>query len=176
MRETGGRIVLMDFGAGRALGTEASVAGTPLYLAPEVLAGAPPTAQSDIYSLGVLLFFLLTDTYPHSAADIDTLRQMHADGSRTHLRDLRPDLPHALVDCIERALEPDPALRFSTGGAMERALAKVQASDRRWWSVAAIGAAIVTTLAAGIVVVVSRATHHELIRSIAVLPFGSARR
>src|SRR5262245_8682609 len=62
-----GRIVLMDFGAGRFLGTAGGLAGTPLYLAPEVLAGGPPTAASDLYSLGVVLFHLLTGDYPYSA-------------------------------------------------------------------------------------------------------------
>jgi serine/threonine-protein kinase len=123
MREKGGRIVLMDFGAGRAQGVDAAgVAGTPMYLAPEVLAGAPPTPQSDLYSLGVLLFHLLTNSFPYSVGDIDTLRAAHADGSRTWLRDLRPDLPHAVVESIERAIDPDPARRFATAGAMERAL------------------------------------------------------
>ncbi len=68
MRENGGRIVLMDFGAGRAQGADAAgVAGTPMYLAPEVLAGEPPTPASDLYSLGVLLFHLLTGKFPYSA-------------------------------------------------------------------------------------------------------------
>jgi serine/threonine protein kinase/tetratricopeptide (TPR) repeat protein len=123
MREQGGRIVLMDFGAGRAQGGDAvGVAGTPMYLAPEVLAGAPPIPASDLYSLGTLLFHLLTSKFPYSALDIDTLRAAHADGERTWLRDLRPDLPHALVQSIERAMDPDPARRFATAGAMERAL------------------------------------------------------
>lgn len=123
MREKGGRIVLMDFGAGRAQGADAAgVAGTPMYLAPEVLAGAPPTPQSDLYSLGILLFHLLTSKFPYNAIDLDSLRAAHADGERTWLRDLRPDLPHALVHTIERAIDPDPAQRFATAGAMERAL------------------------------------------------------
>ncbi|PYQ57370.1 MAG: hypothetical protein DMF53_22875, partial [Acidobacteria bacterium] len=62
MRETGGRIVLMDFGVGRDLRsdvtTDHSLSGTPLYLAPEVIAGGPSSIRSDIYSLGVLLFYL----------------------------------------------------------------------------------------------------------------------
>src|SRR5580765_2652199 len=75
MREKGGRIVLMDFGAGRAQGADAAgVAGTPMYLAPEVLAGAPPTPESDLYSLGILLFHLLTNKFPYNAIDLDSLR------------------------------------------------------------------------------------------------------
>ena len=123
MREKGGRIVLMDFGAGRAQGADAAgVAGTPMYLAPEVLAGAPPTPRSDLYSLGILLFHLLTNKFPYNAIDLDSLRAAHADGERTWLRDLRPDLPHALVHTIERAIDPDPAQRFASAGAMEGAL------------------------------------------------------
>ena len=123
MREQGGRIVLMDFGAGRAQGADATgVAGTPMYLAPEVLAGEPPTPRSDLYSLGVLIFHLLTGAYPYTGADLDGLRAAHADGTRSWLRDLRPDLPDALVQSIERAIDADPARRFATAGAMERAL------------------------------------------------------
>lgn len=123
MREDRGRIVLMDFGAGRPQGADvAGVAGTPMYLAPEVLAGEPPSAQSDLYSLGVLLFHLLTRTFPYVGGDIDGLRDAHADVDRRWLRDLRPDLPSELVQTIERALEPDPARRFASAGEMERAL------------------------------------------------------
>ncbi len=122
MREQGGRIVLMDFGAGRVQGADATgVAGTPMYLAPEVLAGEPPTPRSDLYSLGVLLFHLLTAAYPYRGEDLDGLRAAHADGTRTWLRDLRPDLPDRLVQSIERAIDADPARRFGTAGAMERA-------------------------------------------------------
>ena len=66
MRADDGRIVLMDFGTGRELATAAAsdLAGTPLYLAPELFAGEPATVQSDVYSLGVLLYHLLTGTYP----------------------------------------------------------------------------------------------------------------
>jgi serine/threonine-protein kinase len=123
MRENGGRVVLMDFGAGRAQGADAAgVAGTPLYLAPEVLAGEPPTTRSDIYGVGVLLFHLLTGAYPRTAGDLEGLRAVHADGVRTWLRDLRADLPAPLVEAIERALDADPARRFATAGEMERAL------------------------------------------------------
>ena len=66
MREDGGRIVLMDFGTGREAldDSHAELAGTPLYLAPEVFEGAPATARSDIYSVGVLLYHLVSGSHP----------------------------------------------------------------------------------------------------------------
>src|SRR6266511_2925385 len=68
MREIGGRIVLMDFGAAAVLtpgpDSTTSVTGTPIYLAPEVLQGGPPTVRSDLYSLGVLLYYLVTAEFP----------------------------------------------------------------------------------------------------------------
>src|SRR4029453_13113164 len=63
MRESGGRYVLMDFGTGHDVVNESNREGrfgTPLYLAPEVLAGGAATVASDIYTLGVLVFFLST--------------------------------------------------------------------------------------------------------------------
>ncbi len=174
MREDGGRIVLMDFGSGQLQGT-AATAGTPLYLAPEVLAGSPATIRSDIYSLGVLLFHLLTCRYPCLASDMEELRAAHAKGVRIRLRDLRPDLSGALVDAIERALEPDPALRFETAGNMERALAGSAAPSRavNWMVVAALAAAAVLAL----VVAVPRIFRYfagPRIESIAVLPFTAS--
>jgi serine/threonine-protein kinase len=193
MRETGGRIVLMDFGAGRAQGADqVAVAGTPMYLAPEVLAGEPPTAQSDLYGLGVLLFHLLTAAYPYNADDLDGLRIAHADGARVWLRDLRPDLPDALVRSIERAIDEDPARRFATAGQMERALANalqplpaVPADDRETFrgqtSASRIpfvlGAAALMIAVVALIVWSGRARTVPTpanIRSIAVLPMKDA--
>jgi TolB-like protein/Flp pilus assembly protein TadD len=132
MRAQGGRIVLMDFGAGRVQGADAiGVAGTPMYLAPEVLAGEPPTPRSDLYSLGVLLFHLVTAAYPYIGEDLDGLRAAHADSTRTWLRDLRPDLPDRLVQAIERAIDADPARRFASAGSMERAFPEALESPGR---------------------------------------------
>ena len=189
IREQDGRIVLMDFGAGRAQGADtAGVAGTPMYLAPEVLAGEPPTTRSDLYSLGVLLFHLLTGTFPYTGIDIDGLRDAHANGERKWLRDLRPDLRSELVQTIERALEPDPPRRFATAGAMEQALYReiVPAADvqskpverTRLWPRLSFAAMAVALLAAvGTLVIWSRTTSHRgtvlsSIRTIAVLPMS----
>ena len=131
MRANGGRTMLMDFGAGRELSIEPAApgsdfAGTPIYLAPEVFAGASRTTASDIYSLGVLLYFLVTGSYPVEGATRTEIRRFHDQrGSRRPLRDLRPDLPDGFIRVVERALAEDPRQRFESAGSLE-------AAWRRW--------------------------------------------
>ena len=126
MRERGGRIVLMDFGLGCDLQTPGAMAdglrGTPLYMAPELFEVAPANASSDIYSLGVSLFHLVTGTYPVTAGTRAELEQSHRAGRRRLLRDVRPDLPDAFVHVIERACAADPSARYKTAGEMQAAL------------------------------------------------------
>jgi len=131
MRQEGGRTVLMDFGAGRPLidddasGGLRNVAGTPMYLAPEVLDGHAPTRASDIYSLGVLLFHLVTGTYPVSGHSFAEIIELHKRGDRRRLRDVRADLPDDFVRIVEQATAIDPARRFATAGAFEEALGRL---------------------------------------------------
>jgi len=127
MREDGGRIVLMDFGAGRhtAAAEDPAVVlvGSPLYLAPELFLGAKPSAASDIYSVGVLLHHLVTGRYPVEANEIQEIVSCHEQGRRQSLRDVRPDLPIAFISVIDRALSRDPAERFASAGAFGAAIA-----------------------------------------------------
>ena len=126
MREAGGRIVLMDFGAGEVRGRQGDPwrrpTGTPLYLAPEVLRGEPATVVSDIYSIGVLLYHLLTLRYPVEGSTIAELESAHASRRVTPISDRRPDLPAGVVQVIERALDRDPARRPRSAGAMQQEL------------------------------------------------------
>ena len=130
MREAGGRIVLMDFGTGRDLsalrlhgGRDAAAAGTPLYLAPEVFDGRPQSKVTDTYSLGVLLYHLVTNAYPVKGQTQAEVEEAHRRNERTNLRDARSDLPQSFIVLVERALSRDPADRFQTAGAFETALA-----------------------------------------------------
>ena len=92
MRSEDGRIALMDFGTGRNLDADASLdlAGTPLYLAPEVLLGQPATKRSDLYSLGVVLFHLVTGSYPVRGRTVREIRHAHEGGERTAVHVAQP--------------------------------------------------------------------------------------
>jgi serine/threonine protein kinase len=129
MREEGGRTVLMDFGAGKDLGRKRPArvddfAGTPLYLPPEVFDGRSRTKSTDIYSLGVLLYHLVTDSYPVQGRTRDEVKRAHQRQERQHLRDVRPDLPEEFVHVVERALAADPRDRYQSAGALETSLAR----------------------------------------------------
>lgn len=131
MRARGGRVVLMDFGIGfdESAGESARPAGTPAYLAPELLNGGKPEFRTDVYALGVLLFHLVTADFPVRGRSMTEFRQHHAEGKVRHLTDVRPGLPDAFVQVVEKALSPDPARRFATAGAFHRALSRAMESS-----------------------------------------------
>ncbi len=163
MREVGGRIVLMDFSGAHAIDDEhpPTRQGTPLYMAPELLAGERATPASDIYAIGVLLFFLLTGRYPVEGETLADLEAAHAQQRRVRLLDARPDLPEALVRVVERALAAPRDARFHTAGELEHALGAIfggpasrprlalPAGDRRTvLATVGLGAALVALLLA----------------------------
>ena len=122
----GGRIILMDFGAGQFVDDPTLVGrpqGTPLYLAPELLRGSDASVQSDVYAVGVLLYHLVTGRFPVEGASQAALAEAHARGERRRLRDERPDLPESFIATVERALDPDPERRYTSAGEMEARLA-----------------------------------------------------
>jgi serine/threonine-protein kinase len=132
MRAEDGRIVLMDFGTGRELDDDAlsDLAGTPLYLAPEVLQGQPATVRSDLYSLGVLLYHLVTGSYPVQARRVREIRRAHERGERTPLQTARRDVPSKLTRIIERAVDPRPERRYQSAEALREDLAAAKPRSR----------------------------------------------
>lgn len=130
MRGHDGRVVLMDFGAARSRNPTTfegheTRAGTPAYMAPELFVTngarlAEPTVQSDVYAVGVLLFYLVTGKCPVEGESAADYQAAHAQGAQMRLlADERPDLRESFVRVVEQALARSP--------------------DQRWLSVAEMG-------------------------------------
>jgi Tfp pilus assembly protein PilF/TolB-like protein len=143
------RVMLTDFGAGRTVddGDASGLAGTPLYLAPEVLDGGPATVQSDVYSLGVLLHFLLTGTLPITGETLADLRLAHAVRARAGITGIvwPPTVPKALGAVVDRALSIRPDDRFDSAQSLAsalRAALPVKATARGWRTTAAAALAL----------------------------------
>ncbi len=124
LREKGGRIVLADFGLGIFLGEakQGDIAGSPLFMSPEQAEGRALDGRSDLYSLGVLLYYLVAGKFPFREMDFGRLFEEKRSGSAIPLTDARPDLPVRFVEAVHRALRPDPRERFRSAGEMEEEL------------------------------------------------------
>ncbi|MBX3703840.1 MAG: serine/threonine protein kinase [Steroidobacteraceae bacterium] len=120
------RVRVMDFGVARLVDSRATrtgvILGSPSYMAPEQLDARPVTAQSDLFSLGVTVFQLLTGMLPFRSDSIPGLMQKISGEPHPPLRVVRPDLPASLSAVIDRALEKDPELRYRSGAEMAQAL------------------------------------------------------
>jgi len=155
-----GRIVLMDFGSAHdARAVDLVAFGTPLFMAPEVLAGEAPDVRADVYSLGVVLYRLLTARYPIEPGSLDAMRGRLQRGERVPLRTARPDLPAALVEAVERACEPARERRWASVAELERALSRAfeptrdAAVPRRRMAGLAIAAGVAVAIVAGLLLV-----------------------
>ena len=120
------RVRVMDFGVARLENSRATrtgvILGSPSYMAPEQLDARPVTAQSDLFSLGVTVFQLLTGMLPFRSDSIAGLMQKISAEPHPPLRVVRPDLPASLSAVIDRALEKDPDIRYRSGAEMAQAL------------------------------------------------------
>jgi len=117
---------ITDFGIARITGLGNTrtgiVLGTPSFMSPEQLEGQTVTGRSDLFSLGVSLFQLLTGQLPFQADTMTGLMQQIAESPHPPLRAMRPDLPAYVSAVIDRALAKDPAARFETGAQMAATL------------------------------------------------------
>jgi serine/threonine protein kinase len=128
-----GRIVLMDFGSGAMrtddLNDMPDLVGTPLYLAPELLTGSPATIASDVYSLGVVLYHLVTLDFPVREKSIAGSCETRSAGPFVPLTDRRPDVPPPFAYVVSRALAHDPSQRYDSVGAMQEDLIRAIGLD-----------------------------------------------
>lgn len=125
-------VKVTDFGIARV--TDASrtrtgmVLGTPSFMSPEQMAGRRVDGRSDLYSLGVMLFQLLTGSLPHASESMATLMYQIANQPAPDIRSLRPGLPEALANIVALALEKRPEVRYSDGKTIAADLLAVAAN------------------------------------------------
>jgi uncharacterized protein YraI len=123
----GDRTWLTDFGIAKAAeGTQVTqtgvVVGTPEYMSPEQATGKPVGPASDIYSLGIVLYQMLTGRVPFEADSTPALLYKHVYDPPAPLRTYAPELPAQVEAALAKALAKDPADRYRTAGEFAGAL------------------------------------------------------
>jgi len=117
MISRGTDIKIADFGAAflkKSQPAQTASMGSPYYMAPEQLQGAEPTFHSDMYSLGVVLYELLTGRRPFVADKLEALTEKIIGTEAAAPSSVRTDLPHEIDTLVLRAMKKDPAHRYGT--------------------------------------------------------------
>ena len=121
---------ITDFGIARLTDSHATktgiVLGTPSYMSPEQLEGKNVTGDSDLFSLGVTLYQLLTGQLPFQSDSMTGLMYKIANAEHAPLCSIRPELPACLEEIVSKTLAKEPDQRFESGSAMAVALRECQ--------------------------------------------------
>jgi serine/threonine-protein kinase len=119
-------VKVTDFGIARITASSRTktgmVLGTPSYMSPEQLAGKHVDGRSDLFSLGVTLFEMLTGQQPFGGESLAALMYQIANNRHPEVSDLRPDLPACLSPILDKILHKDPDQRYQSGSQFRLAL------------------------------------------------------
>jgi serine/threonine protein kinase len=134
-----GRAMVTDFGIARAIeaGSRLTLSGvavgTPTYMSPEQAVGEREIdGRSDIYSLGIVAYQMLTGRVPFNAGNPMALLLKHVSETARPIGDLRPDTPRGLREIVERAMMKSPEDRWPTAASMRDALTAKEGSSVSW--------------------------------------------
>ena len=130
-----GNVKITDFGIAMALSATAytktnSVLGTVHYLSPEQARGGMATKKSDIYSLGIVFYELLTGKLPFSGESAVSIALKHLQEETPSVRSLYPDIPQSVENSILKATAKDALIRYRSADEMQDDLATVLTAER----------------------------------------------
>jgi len=112
---TEGLAKLGDFGTGMFLAeTNNDRVGTAFYMAPEIFEGEPATVESDVYSLGILAYEVLTGVRPFQGDSYERVMMLHLSGLPKNMRYYREDLPRGLAKVVSLAMSRDAGRRYQS--------------------------------------------------------------
>lgn len=128
-----GQVKVTDFGIAQALTSDSltetgTILGSVHYISPEQAQGHPALPQSDLYSLGVVLYEMLTGKLPYEGETPVAVALQHLQGHYVSTRQWNPNIPLAVDQVVQRAMSRDPAQRFRSAQEMQRALQRAAAS------------------------------------------------
>ncbi len=138
MIDSSGRVVLTDFGLARVISNPqltatGAIIGTPAYIPPEQGLGQPGDARSDIYSLGAVLYQLLTGTLPFRAETPIAIVYKHINAPLPSPTKLNPEIPPALESVLLKAMDKDPDNRYQDAERFVDALQDIPLLENPDW-------------------------------------------
>ncbi|MEW5870667.1 MAG: serine/threonine-protein kinase [Chloroflexota bacterium] len=124
---TAQQLVLTDFGIARLVDTSgvaqsSTIIGTPAYMSPEAVQGKPLDGRSDLYSVGVMLYEMLTGEQPYQGDTPVSVILQHVNAPPPDVRTSYPNLPEAVAAIIERAMAKEPEARYRDAAEMGKAV------------------------------------------------------
>lgn len=130
MINASGQPILMDFGVAKILGGQhhtatGAIVGTPTYISPEQVRGERPDHRADIYSLGVMLYEMISGRVPFDAETALSIMLKHLNDPVPNLHALNTDAPDSMIAIVDKALAKQPENRFKSAHDMAAALRHV---------------------------------------------------